>query len=119
MPQTYPNDADGDALRRVASDNDLSRPMTVDFHIAAPDQATAERIASATYALGYRCAVYDSAENATELEDASGWTCQCSTRMLLTYSAVIAIQAELHLVADPLGGFVDGWGTFGNNETSP
>jgi len=110
MTNTYPNDADGDALRRVAGDNDLSKPMTVDFHVAAPDQSIAEQIAAAAYGLGYRCSVYDS-------EDASSWTCECSSRMILTYAGVTAIQAELDALAKPLGGYIDGWGTFGNDAT--
>jgi hypothetical protein len=34
--------------------------------------------------------------------------------MLATYEGVLAIQAELALLNEPLHGFPDGWGTFGN-----
>lgn len=108
MATDYPNDADGDALRRVASHNNMLAPMTVDFHVSAPDEATANKIAQAAYELGYRCRIYDS-------EIDSAWTCQCSSRMLLTYDAVIAIQKELDQVAIPFGGHIDGWGSFGND----
>jgi hypothetical protein len=30
---TYPDDADGDALRRIAATADMSRPMDIDFFI--------------------------------------------------------------------------------------
>lgn len=40
---TYPNDADGDALRRVAgAGSDMSKPMDIDFAVAAPDEDARE-----------------------------------------------------------------------------
>ncbi|MGE5184457.1 MAG: ribonuclease E inhibitor RraB [Acidobacteriota bacterium] len=52
---TYPRDADGDALRRVADDgSDMARPMVVDFMIAARDEAVGRAIAAAVGPLGYR-----------------------------------------------------------------
>jgi hypothetical protein len=101
-----PQDADGDALRRVAADgSDLSKPMTVDFMIAGRDEASARAIAAAAAALGYR----------TEAQyDDGRWTVYCAREMLLTYDSVVAAQAELDRIAQPLGGFSDGWGTFGN-----
>lgn len=50
----YPNDADGDALRRVAGDgSDMSTPMEIDFAVAAPDEASAIGIAQAAQSKGY------------------------------------------------------------------
>jgi hypothetical protein len=46
------------------------------------------------------------------------WTCYCSKTMLLTHTAVVDVQAELNRLAEPLGGYCDGWGTFGNAEGS-
>lgn len=109
MTDMYPHDADGDALRRVASQgSDMSKPMYINFQLAAADRAAAEAIAAAARKFGYRATTYDSPG------DEAPWTCECSTRMLATYDGVIAIQAELAEMSAPLGGYVDGWGTFGN-----
>jgi regulator of RNase E activity RraB len=108
MATDYPNDSDGDALRRIECHSNMAAPMTVDFQIAVPDEAAATKIAKSAYELGYRCRIYDS-------QGASDWTCECSSRMLLTYEAVIAIQEELDRLARPFGGHIDGWGSFGND----
>ena len=109
----YPHDADGDALRRVAADgSDMSKPMDIDFQVAAPDEATAERVADEASELGYRISIYfddDDIENA-----GYPWTCECTKSMVPTYDALLAAQAELDAIARPLGAYVDGWGTFGN-----
>ncbi len=112
MADGFPNDADGDALRRVLSDgSDMSRPMYVDFHVSVPDEASAKALAAVTLKLGYRVSVYDSPKFSPL------WTCQCSTRMLVTYESVIAIQQELGEISAEFGGHPDGWGTFGNGPT--
>jgi hypothetical protein len=90
MIDNYPDDADGGALRSVEKEgSDMSKPMYIDFQVAAADNATAEAIGAAARKLGYRVRLYDSP--GTEMP----WTCECSTRMLATYDGVIAIQAEL------------------------
>jgi regulator of RNase E activity RraB len=110
MPQQFdfPNDGDGDALRRIVADgSDLTKPMLVDFQIAAPDETTAKTIGMACHELGYR--VRASADSGR-----TTWTVNCATRMVLNYDAVCAVQDELHAIAKAHGGKSDGWGTFGN-----
>ena len=110
MADDYPDDADGDALRRLAGDgSDMSKPMSIDFQVAVPDLESADRLAEAVAKLGYRVAVYESPGCRLP------WTTECSTRMLATYAGVIAIQAELEELSRQFGGFPDGWGSFGNN----
>jgi regulator of RNase E activity RraB len=110
QPMDYPNDSDGDALRGVLKNgSDMGRPMYIDFQVAMPSAEDANTLAALARKLGYRAEVYDSAECRLP------WTCQCSTRMLATYDGVLAIQAELARLSAPLGGFPDGWGTFGNS----
>jgi regulator of RNase E activity RraB len=105
---SLPNDSDAAALRRLTdSGSDLSRPMTIDFQIAAPDEPTARSIAAAAEKLSYRT-------SATKDDGRDQWTVNCTTRMVLNYDSARAIQAELHQLAKPLGGWIDGWGTFGN-----
>jgi regulator of RNase E activity RraB len=108
MNPNYPNDADGDALRRVASrGSDMSRPIAIDFSIAVADEATGVRVASAARSAGYESKVWK--------DDESGnWTCYCTKTMLATYDAVVAAQDELDEIAGPFGGRTDGWGTCGN-----
>jgi len=105
----YPNDADGDALRRIAGDgSDMSKPMLIDFQVAMPDQVSAEKLAKTAEELGYRSAVYESPECSLP------WTTECSSRMLATYETVMAAQEELAKLSHPYGGHPDGWGSFGN-----
>jgi hypothetical protein len=109
MDEMFPNNADGDALRRVVSDgSDLSKPMFIDFQVAVPDESSAKGLADVAQKLGYRVKVYSSAGCRLS------WTCECSTRMVASYEAVIAIQTELASISTPFGGIPDGWGTFGN-----
>jgi regulator of RNase E activity RraB len=114
MP-TYPNDTDGEALRRIAEDgNDMSGPMDVDFHVAAPDESVARRVAEGAAGLGYRTSIFFDDEEADLEEDDAPWTCECTKSMVPGYDAILAAQAELDAVAKPLGAYCDGWGTFGN-----
>jgi hypothetical protein len=109
MTENWPNDADGDALRRLAdTGSDLSKPMFVDFQVALSNEVSANGLAAVAAALGYRVKVYDSPECKLP------WTCECSTRMVASYDAVIAIQEELSEISKPFGGIPDGWGSFGN-----
>ena len=105
-----PNDADGDAMRRVFSrGSDPSRPMKVDFQIAAPDKETAQKIAAVVKPHGFEVDCYEDGEE-------GGFTCSCSRLMLLVHRDLLRIQEELDQLSAPLGGKADGWGTFGNKE---
>jgi hypothetical protein len=108
MSETYPDDADGDALRRVASTGaDMSRPMEIDFVVAVPGREAGEAVAQIAARSGYR----------TELvhdEEDDAWDCHCNKKVLPTYEEVIAAQRELDELCQPFGGYVDGWGTFGS-----
>ncbi len=103
----YPNDADGDALRRVAERSDMSKPMDLDFAVDIPTQASGENVARLAAERGYKAAV--------ELHEPSQrWTCYCTKRMVPTYDAIIEAQKELDKLSAAFGGHSDGWGTLGN-----
>jgi regulator of RNase E activity RraB len=103
-----PDDADGDAMRRVIEDgSDPGKPMNVDFMIACPDVASAENIAPLAEAAGYSVSI------SVDEEDDS-ITCYCMRTMLLDYDALISCQDELDTIGRQHGGWIDGWGTFGN-----
>ena len=109
MASGFPDDADGDALQRIADDgSDMSKPMWIDFQVAVPDEAAAGGLAEVAQKRGYRVTTYASPECSLP------WTCQCSARMLATYDGVLAVQDELADLGKRFGGRPDGWGTFGN-----
>jgi regulator of RNase E activity RraB len=118
MMQDYPNDADGDALRRVAAcGSDMCRPMDIDFQIAALDEPTARKVAEEVARQGYRARIwFDDQDQDPDEEACLPWTCDCTKFMLPDHGAIVAAQAELGRIVEPLGAYVDGWGTFGNVE---
>ncbi len=119
MSQEYHDDLDGQVLRSIAEDgNDMTKPMEVEFHVAAQSEEVADAIADAAEQLGYEPHVFfDDGEDAEEDEEIiDQWTCTCVKVMLLQYDAIMAAQAELDELAKPLGGYADGWGTFSNVE---
>jgi hypothetical protein len=107
MNDNYPNDADGDALRRVIGlGADMSRPMEIDFFVAVPRREAGKAIARLATHAGYRTSIVHNEED-------DAWDCYCSKFMLLTYEGVVAAQRELDELSRPFGGRSDGWGTFG------
>jgi hypothetical protein len=108
MSSSYPNDADGDALRNVAeSGADMSLPMVIDFSVEVPDERTARHVAEVVAAHGFDPSIS---------EDDGSWSVHCSKSMLATYEGVVAVQVELNELVSPHGGSCDGWGTFGNTQ---
>jgi hypothetical protein len=115
-----PNDADGDALARLAAQGaDLSQPLLLDFAVLATDERSAHAIKAALVQHGYEAVIeYDEGEPDEEGDidaDDEGfdpsWTVLAQKRMVPTYDDIVRIQAELDRIAAPLGGRSDGWGT--------
>jgi Regulator of ribonuclease activity B len=108
MSNTYPTDADGDALRKVVeSGADMSRPMVIDFSVAVPDEGSARQVAEIVATRDFDPSIYED-------NDKGSWSVYCSKSMLATYDGVVAVQAELNGLVAPLQGRCDGWATFGN-----
>ena len=106
----FPDNADGDALRRLAeSGADMTSPMVIDFAVAIPDECTGRSIVLKAIEIGYKTSVDQDSESGK-------WTCYCSKAMFATYEDVLNCQLELDKIAVAYGGFADGWGTFGNIE---
>lgn len=115
MTSDFPADSDGRALRQiVSSGSDLAKPMYVNFHVATPSREAAELVGRAASRLGYRVSIYIEEAKLNATPDQRPWTCECSTRMVLSYPAVVAIQRELAELSRLHGGIPNGWGTFGN-----
>ena len=105
-----PNDADGDAMRRViSSGSDPSRPMVVDFAVAVPNEEKGNRIKQRVQNRGYSVKIYKD-------EETKEWTCYCSREMILDHALLLSYQKELDELAQSDEGFSDGWGTYGNNQ---
>ncbi|MDI1447027.1 ribonuclease E inhibitor RraB [Polyangium sp. 6x1] len=102
----YPNDADGAALRRIATRCDMSKPMDIEFVVSVPDQAAGAELAHLVTKHGYTPSLEFE-------EEAKEWICYCTKRMVPTYEAVVAAQQELDELGAQVGGYSDGWGTFG------
>ena len=110
MSGSYPNDADGDALRSAEeSGADMSLPMVIDFAVDVPDEHTARRVAEIVAGHGFDPSIFED-------DDSGSWSVYCSKSMLATYDGVVAVQAQLNELLGPYGGSCDGWGTFGNTQ---
>ena len=84
----YPDDADGDALRRVERDgSDMTRPMEIDFAVAVPNEAAGLAVAKLAEGIGYRPSV-------ARDEESGAWTCYCTRTMVPTHAALVDAQAE-------------------------
>ena len=105
----YPNDADGQALRRIAKDKamDLSRPMLVVIFVMLYNQASAEAVATEAQQIGYDC-------DLDKYDDGDTWTATCSKAIMLTYDSIIDAQKQLDDLAAPHNARTDGWGALGH-----
>ena len=100
--------ATADALRRIENDgSDLSKPLEIDFFIAAPSQEAGQAIAEAASKLGFL----------TQLEldeESQDYTCYCTTKIIPSTDRVVEIEESLHAIGQQFGGHGDGFGSFGN-----
>lgn len=105
---SFPSDVDGDALRAaVDAGADITRPMIIDFTVAAPDEQTARGIAQLVEAHGFDPSISDDGRGGK-------WSVYCSKSILASYEAVVEARAQLNKLVEASGGHCDGWTTFGN-----
>jgi hypothetical protein len=108
----YPRNSTGDALRRIARDgSDMTRPMKIDFHVAFSSRDSGEQFVALAANAGFETRLVKD-----DGEDPPAWTCWCSRMMLATHERITEMEQQLDDLARPLGGFIDGWGSFGNVE---
>jgi hypothetical protein len=106
--EDFPDDEDGDAMWRVASNgSDLKIPMKIDFAVAAPRDERKEQIQNITAEHGFL-------SNLDWDEESQELTCYCSKIMILDHTELLKTQELLNQMTKPLGGYCDGWGTSGN-----
>jgi len=109
---SLPDDATGDALRRLVADgSDLGKPLVMDFFVAVPTAEVGNAVAARAQKLGFNTQV-------DQDEEDRDWTCTCTcTKQLIpSYENVTEQERVLDELAKPLGGFIDGFGSFGNAE---
>lgn len=116
---TYPDDADGAVLADLAASGiDMTQPIPIEFAVAVPDEASAQKILKAMTKAGYDSRIwYDEGEPEDEGEidpddDEFGpsWTVFADIQMVPEYAEIIRIQEDLDRLARPFGGQSDGWG---------
>ncbi|MHC4956824.1 MAG: ribonuclease E inhibitor RraB [Planctomycetota bacterium] len=102
---TFPNDTNGDVLRRMAaSGDDLTKPRDVDFVHVMPDRRSAVKMAGRAKPLGYATRVMRS--------DDGAWETLCTIHMVPDHAAITAREKELADLARSFDGYADGWGCF-------
>jgi hypothetical protein len=104
----YPNDADGDVLRRMeAHGDDLTRPRNIDFTVVFADASAAEQFAEHFRALGKPVSVKRS-----ECDPEFPWDVVVIENMVPSYDGITDFEDLLQSAADRWGGHNDGWGCF-------
>jgi hypothetical protein len=116
---TYPDDADGAVLAELAAQGvDLSQPLLIEFAVAVPDEASANKTLKAMTKAGYDSHIeYDAGEpddegeiDPEDEEFGPSWTVYANAPMIPEYNEIMRIQADLDRLARPFGGKSDGWG---------
>ena len=104
----YPNDANGDALKRMESEgDDLTRSRDVEFTVVFPNELSAKEFASRMSSEGY-----DSSPELSETVEGFPWDVIVVKNMALSYGEIQGFEAFLQEAADAFGGHNDGWGCF-------
>ena len=102
----FPNDTNGDVLRRMAANgDDLRTPRNVDFEriFDSKDGAVAFLSEVASPSQEARLSWY---------QERSVWNVQVVLHMVPTHAEISRIEAHLDAIAKKHGGDADGWGCF-------
>ena len=104
----FPNDENGDVLRRMQSNGDnLSVARDIDFTVVLPSANAAETFASHFQELGHKVSI----ENSDCVPDLP-WDVVVVNNMVPTHAAITAFEKSLEDFAQTRGGRNDGWGCF-------
>lgn len=110
--KSIPNNETGAALRQFVEDgSNLSEPMEIDFFVAVPSEQKGNAIALEAQGLGFKTSI--------ELDDVTDeWTCYCTKTLIPEYSEMLKIENQLSSIAELHGGYLDGFGSYGNADTN-
>jgi hypothetical protein len=96
------------ALARLEHEgSDLQQPLAIDFFVAVPSAAAGEIVADRARCVGFRTSVEHDVPTDT-------WTCYCSIVIVPALSTVVRIEEQLDKLAQDVGGYADGFGSYGN-----
>lgn len=111
----YPNDVNGDVLRRMeAKGDDLTRPRDIDFIVVFADASSAEQFAEHFRALRHKVSVQH-----TATDQDLPWDVRVVQHMASSYDGISDFEDLLQSVAEGWGGRNDGWGCFSGPSSAP
>ena len=106
MAEEFPDDENGDVLRRMQKDgDDFTKARDIDFSVIFPNESSAKQFADHFGKAGFKVAI-EEWEGDRELP----WDVTVTRHMYPTHSEITQIENALEGVAAPLGGANDGWG---------
>mgnify|MGYP002631190334 FL=1 len=110
MTTSYPDDADGDVLGAMAESGiDMTKPVTIEFIVDAPNEQKAKSIEADAAAVGYP-AIAEFEDGDPEEGIEPGWVVSIEVEMAPAYQPIVDLQKKLQGFAEAHGGQVDGWG---------
>ncbi len=108
----FPNDADGDVLRSLASKGvDLSKPRKIEFYCYAADYQTALKIVEEVSELGFTPDIFDDREGSDKSKRFSVYSAKT---IIPSYDNIIEEQRVLNELLEKYQTECDGWGTMSN-----
>ena len=106
----WPNNADGDVLRRLETDGfDFNKEHTIDFNIDFDSWPLPNEVVKALNSLYPGCEFIDPDEEDIKNGDTNGYV-QFSITDKLTYNLVIKIQEKITEITKQYGGWCESWG---------
>jgi Regulator of ribonuclease activity B len=106
MPISFPNDVNGDVLRRMQEHGvDFTQPRHIDFVVAFPSEDAAEAFAQEIRELGHSISIARS-DCVPELP----WDARIERTMIPSHAEITEFESTLTDLAERFGGRNDGWG---------
>jgi Regulator of ribonuclease activity B len=107
MPISFPNDVNGDVLRRMQELGvDFTQPRQIDFVVVLPSEDAAEAFAQHIRELGYFISIARSG-CVPELP----WDARIERTMIPSHAGITEFESTLADLAERFGGRNDGWGS--------
>ncbi|WP_109485285.1 ribonuclease E inhibitor RraB [Occallatibacter savannae] len=104
----FPDDENGDVLRRMVSDgDDLSKPRDIDFVVVFSQEAAASLFADQIRQMGHQVTV-----DRTDTAEGFPWDARVVRYMVPEHGAISHFESQLAELAAHHGGRNDGWGCF-------
>lgn len=110
MSQSFPDDENGNTLRRMQDNgDDLSRLRDLDFSIVFPNESSVIDFIDIVKGDFDRISYYRIDDDG---EDEFPWDVTATILMVPTYQQISDTEAFLRDLAGKFGGKIDGWGCF-------